>query len=334
MLDDFREWLSDNLRYILLGLAVILIVVIGFCVVKLITSSSDSGSEKKDQVSAESEISTGTISTEAPTASTENGAANTPVQGAAAGTSDLVKDDTAILTLVKKYYTAVAAKDIATLESIVNPWNDEIKDNVLRNDGVIESYNSISTYSKKGPVDNSYIVFVYFEGKVVNIDTLVPSLSMLYLTADVGGNLVVSDRTSSPEVEAYIETVRSDADVQALISDVDSQCEKAKNSDPLLKEFMDSASGDDSQTGSQDTGTAAEISGEMVVTADAINIRQEPNTSSAIMGMVVSGTTVTVLETAEDGWCKISYNSSAGVIEGYVKQEYLAAPGSTGDGTV
>ena len=37
MLDDFREWLSDNLRYILLGLAVLLILVIGFCVVRLIT---------------------------------------------------------------------------------------------------------------------------------------------------------------------------------------------------------------------------------------------------------------------------------------------------------
>ena len=42
MLDDFREWLSDNLRYILLGLAVVLILVIGFCVVRLITGSSGS----------------------------------------------------------------------------------------------------------------------------------------------------------------------------------------------------------------------------------------------------------------------------------------------------
>ena len=29
MMDNFREWLSDNLRYILLGLAVLLVVVIG-----------------------------------------------------------------------------------------------------------------------------------------------------------------------------------------------------------------------------------------------------------------------------------------------------------------
>ena len=328
MLDDFREWLSDNLRYILLGLAVILIVVIGFCVVKLVTGSSDSSSKKKDQVVTESEI-----ATEAPIAATEAQAQSGAT--AAVGTSDLVKDDTAILTLVKKYYTAVAGKDVTTLETIVSPWNDDVKAEVLRNDGVIESYNNISTYSKKGFSDNSYVVYVYFEGKVVNIDTQVPSLSMLYLTANAGGDLIVTDWETSQEIADYVETVKTDTDVQALIADVESQCEVAKAADPALKEFMETPDASTSEEGGSTVAT--EISGEMVVTADAINNRQEPNTSSAIMGMLVSSTTITVIETAEDGWVKISYNSSAGVIEGYVKQEYLAAPGTTttaDDGTV
>lgn len=342
MLDDFREWLSDNLRYILLGLAVILIVVIGFCVVRLVMGSSSSDSKKENQVSAESEGMTELSATEAPAAgtdpsgSTQNG---TDVSGDTQSTSGLALNDAAILTLVKKYYTAVAAKDTVTLENIVSPWDEETENNVLRNDGVIESYNNISTYSKKGLVDNSYVVFVYFEGKVVNIDTLVPSLSMLYLTTDASGNLVVSDRNASQEVADYIESVRSDADVQALVADVDAQCERAKESDAALKEFMDAAGGGDDQNEDSDSGTTVAASGEMVVTADAIRIRQEPNTNSAVMGMLVKDTTVTVLETADGGWCKISYNSSAGVIEGYVMQEYLASPGSTGgadteDGTV
>ena len=37
MLDNFREWLSDNLRYILLGLAVVLMAVIIFCIVRLVS---------------------------------------------------------------------------------------------------------------------------------------------------------------------------------------------------------------------------------------------------------------------------------------------------------
>lgn len=179
------------------------------------------------------------------------------------------------------------------------------------------------------------MVYVYFEGKVVNIDTQVPSLSMLYLTANAGGDLIVTDWETSQEIADYVETVKTDTDVQALIADVESQCEVAKAADPALKEFMETPDASTSEEGGSTVAT--EISGEMVVTADAINIRQEPNTSSAIMGMLVSGTTITVIETAEDGWVKISYNSSAGVIEGYVKQEYLAAPGTTttaDDGTV
>ena len=109
MLDDFREWLSDNLRYILLGLAVVLILVIGFCVVRLITGSS--GSSPSDSGKAESEI-----STEAVTEGQEPVSEESETQGAAAaGTDSLTRDDAAILTVVREYYTAAAAKDVATL---------------------------------------------------------------------------------------------------------------------------------------------------------------------------------------------------------------------------
>ena len=37
MLDNFREWLSDNLRYILLGLAILIVLVILFFGIKAIT---------------------------------------------------------------------------------------------------------------------------------------------------------------------------------------------------------------------------------------------------------------------------------------------------------
>lgn len=40
MIDNFREWLSDNLRYILLGLAVLLVIIIGVCIFRLIGGSS------------------------------------------------------------------------------------------------------------------------------------------------------------------------------------------------------------------------------------------------------------------------------------------------------
>lgn len=327
MLDDFREWLSDNLRYILLGLAVVLILVIGFCVVRLVTSSSGSSSGSG---TAGTETSSGTV-TEAQTQSAQTAGTEAETQGstAAAGTDSLVRDDAAILTLVRQYYTAAAAKDVDTLSTIVTPWNDEVRDSVLRND-VIESYDNISTYSKAGPVDGSYVVFAYYEGKVANIDTPVPSLSMLYLTTDESGNLVVSDRNSSQEVSDYIDQISSDADVQALVADVDQKCEEAMDSDPALREFMETldTTGSDESSDADTSSNTTVTSGEMVVNTEVLNIRQEANTDSAIMGVITSGTTVTVLQDAGDGWCQISYNAGSYTIEGYVRSEYLVSPGT------
>ena len=151
MLDNFREWLSDNLRYILLGLVVVLIVVIGFCVVKLVGGSSSSGntagsgkteSEISTEISNSTAASTGTTS-ENSTEKTEE--TSTPASEGSSENESLVKDDAAVLTLVKKYYTAAAQKDVTTLQAIVNPWNDEVKNSIIQND-FIESYNNISTY--------------------------------------------------------------------------------------------------------------------------------------------------------------------------------------------
>ena len=326
MLDDFREWLSDNLRYILLGLAIILILIIAFCVVRLVTGSSGSPSSNTETADNVKVTEAALENTQQESAGAEEN--DTQEETAAQGTSSLTKDDAAILTLVKKYYEAAAAKDIATLETICDPWNEEVKESILQNN-VIQSYDNISTYSKKGPVENSFVVYTYYEGKIANIDTEVPSLTMLYLTANEDGNLVVSDRKASQEVADYIASVSSDADVQALIADVNQKCEEAKASDPALKEFMDSlddesanegnTSGDGDDTSSNDTSS----SGEMICAAASLNIRQEPNTTSAIMGVLTQGDTVTKLQDAEDGWCQISYNAGSYTIEGYVKSEYL-----------
>ena len=45
MLDNFREWLSDNLRYILLGLAILAVLLLLFFGIKAITGNS---SDKKE----------------------------------------------------------------------------------------------------------------------------------------------------------------------------------------------------------------------------------------------------------------------------------------------
>ena len=51
--DRFREWVSDNLRYMLLILAIVAVVGLGILIVHLVTSGSDDGeAEPKAEVTA------------------------------------------------------------------------------------------------------------------------------------------------------------------------------------------------------------------------------------------------------------------------------------------
>ncbi len=337
MLDDFREWLSDNLRYILLGLAIILILVIAFCLFRLFSGGKSSEEKTNSTVEAVTEAVTGAA------ASTETQGANEAGGTAAPATENLVKDDTAILTLMRTYYDAYVAKDAQTLESIYDPtaWA-QIRDRIdtIFNDSVMESYSNLSTYSKKGPAEGSYVVYNYYDAKVSGIDTLAPSLVMLYVITDENGKLVVADQNASQEVADYLATVTSDSDVQNLRADVDQLLTQAKEEDPKLKEYIDSQTTPSSNTSSGEPAddTPSGVTGEMVATA-SINIRQEPSTEAAILGSVPEGFSVNVLQEVEDGWCQIDFTAEGISVQGYVRLEYLAKPetqdsdaaGSAGD---
>lgn len=51
-----------------------------------------------------------------------------------------------------------------------------------------------------------------------------------------------------------------------------------------------------------------------------VNVRQEPDTESEILGKLYDKSAATVLETTEDGW----YRITSGNVNGYVKAEYVA----------
>ena len=93
MIDNFREWLSDNLRYILLGLAVLLVIIIGVCIFRLIGGSS---SKKR----ASGKKTTAVTTSQKDEASTESaGSGSVP-----SASGSLTQDEPDLLKLAQKYY--------------------------------------------------------------------------------------------------------------------------------------------------------------------------------------------------------------------------------------
>lgn len=329
MLDNFREWLSDNLRYILLGLAVLLVVVIAFFAIRLITrgSKSDQSQKETNTVTVQDGKDSDSAQTEADSdagSKTERETqSETEEDGAASDTSGnpLTKEssDSAIQNLMVKYYTAVAARDYDTLASIDETFDEDAKAAVDA-ESAIESYNNIVTYTKSGLTEGSYIVYIYYEAKITGIDTLAPSLREKYVVTDADNSLKISDKRSSQELIDYILDMQSDSAVQKLIKDVNQNLEDAKAQDADLASYVDSINNNDPDE-SDNTSSAAQT-GKMRA-ATTVNVRGDTSSSATLYGTLVEGKEVEVLETLDNGWSKIRYSYDQTIIEGYVMTQYL-----------
>ena len=67
------------------------------------------------------------------------------------------------------------------------------------------------------------------------------------------------------------------------------------------------------------------------VTAKKVNVRSQPDTESDILAVLRQGSELTLLESTQDGWLKVS----AGGTTGYVSAEYAALSGVlSGSGTL
>lgn len=314
MLDNFREWLSDNLRYILLGLAVVLVIIIGVCIFRLIGGSS---SKKKN--TAKKTNTTAVTTSQRDEDSTEGAGSG----GAISASVSLDQDDPELLALAQKYYKAVASKDAATLATIVDPWNDTVQTETFNSS--IESYNNISTYSKDGPADGSSLVYVYCECKLPKISTAVPSLRQLFVTTNDSKNLVISDWS---QYQDFVTQSNKSDDVQTLIREVNAKCQQLAASDPDLKEYLESqgiSASDQSSTekSSSGSGSSKAVSGGTAKATDGVNVRSEGSTNGAVLGTLYPGQEVNVVG-SEGDWTHINFTSSSGAtVDGYVSTQYL-----------
>lgn len=151
--------------------------------------------------------------------------------------------------LVQKYYKALAASDMDTLHQIVDKLTDDEQNQIKQKREYIENYNNITCYTKKGPENNSYVVFVYYEIKFVNINTSVPGLTPLYICTNEDGKLYIYNGELDPEVGSYITNLASGDDVKELLRKVDVKYKEAQSNDPELKAFVDKLTNTNSSSG-------------------------------------------------------------------------------------
>ena len=308
-MDDFREWLSDNLRYILLGLAIIVTLVLLFFGIRFLTSvfgdkktdenqvvqqQEDAAEEKNDK---ETEKSEGAKEEEQAPQSTEE----------AKGENILEKNAyPTVNALMQKYYTALENRDIQGLKQLVDQL-DPSDESAISNSKYIEGYSNIEVYTKQGISDNSYVVFACYGHKYVGYDTVLPGVSCLYVDTKEDGSLYIVAEPSQ-EQQDYITEVMNDQDCQELLESKQKEYDDTLAGNQELTAYL-------SELGVEGSAAMEAEVGAMITVKSNCNVRKEASTDSDKLGELVGGQEVK--KTGQEGnWIQIEFNGQTGYVRG------------------
>lgn len=254
--------------------------------------------------------------------------------------------------LVKKYYQAMAEGDVDTLLSISTGLNEKEQIKIVKKSEYVENYPTVTCYTKQGPVADSYIVYAYYEVKLIDYETLTPGMNALYVCKNEEGSYYINGETQSDEVIDYCETISAQDDVVDLVNTVQVKYNEVKANDTKLSEFLDelpdiltaavgeelakleaktneeaaaeeeSSTDAESATNEESTESAEEETETVIKTVrtmEVVNVRSSDSVTADKVGKAQLGEEYKLLEEKLNGWSKIEFEGK----EAYIKTEYL-----------
>ena len=299
-MDNFREWLSDNLRYFMLGGAILIIVAVMFFGIRAFVGSikgdPDNGTQTTAQDSQDRNPSSPAIDGESNAEKKDD--------------NPLEEGSEQMTALFTNYYDALGKKDVASVRNYVDNLSpsDEAR---ITNALYIEGYELDKVYAKKGLTDGTYVVYATFSYICSGVDTHVPALSQFYVITDSNGKLKIDGSAENKtEISAYTEEMQKDADVVSLIAQVKEKYKKAQENDPKLEAFLKGLGDDAAITTASDDGEKV-----MLTATDDCNVRAAADREADIIGGLANGTQVE--KKGQQGeWIQIDYEGQTGFVFG------------------
>nr|WP_294493245.1 hypothetical protein [uncultured Anaerosporobacter sp.] len=148
----------------------------------------------------------------------------------------------AINELVKKYMSAKVACDYETLRTLVNDSSVIDEDDLRAKSEYIEDYRNIVCYTLNGLTEDSFIVYVYEDLKILNVNTLAPGMTRLYIKLDESGNPYIYLGAIDDETQKFIQETSTQQAVIDIINTVNTKLDEAVTKDEDLKNFVEDRS--------------------------------------------------------------------------------------------
>lgn len=247
-----------------------------------------------------------------------------------------------ITELINNYYAAQAAGDVDTIRSLVSNIDDSEILRIVETSKYVESYPSLEIYTKVGPVDNTYIVYVCSELKFTDYDDLFPGMKVFYVCVNEDGQYYINESEEGSDNElTYIREVTLQDDVVDLNNKVAAAYNDMVAENPELAQFIldlndeikknvggalaqEEGEADSEEAGAEtETAENTETGPEVVVTrvraTDVVNIRSSDSETADRLGKAAIGDEFKLIEKIGNGWSKIEYEGA----EAYIKSEFL-----------
>jgi uncharacterized protein YraI len=240
--------------------------------------------------------------------------------------------------LVETYLTALANGDEETYGSITNNMTDITRIRVAELGKYIEGFPAYNVFTKFGPLEGSYVVFVAVRAQLANLEAEMPGIYNLYICTDENGNLYINEDTVTEEEQEYIAAVNADASVVGLQESFNEEYKNLLDSNETVRTYIELMNNEiRGAVGAALASVSAENAAETqslenvnedptilhkdceAVATETINVRSSDSETADKVGKLAKGTAVHIIEMRVNGWTKITYEGK----EAYVKNDYL-----------
>ncbi len=229
--------MTKNKKYLLgLGLVAIIIAVSLYSVNQKGNKKDDTNIEISSEVaSTESAVSDESQMFSASKETDVN--AKSMVESAEVVEDQAVEND--IKILVDKYFDLTGTYNIDILTSRTKEDKKKGQQLFDRKKEIIEKYEDIKEIIKPGQTEGSYIVFTTYNIKLKKVETLVPGMSVLIVSKDDTGELLINNTPNEDSVTEYINQIASEDELKSIIEEVNKKLAAAIKEDSSLKQLVE-----------------------------------------------------------------------------------------------
>lgn len=148
-----------------------------------------------------------------------------------------VNEDERINKLITDYFEAKKTVNIDAMSTLVSDASQIDREKFTAMAAYVESYENINCYVIKSENDDACRVYVKYDMKLKNIDTLAPCLSAFYVTSTSEGGYAIYLSAIDEVQEKFISSADKNSDILELKEEVAAKLQEAIDKDASFKQF-------------------------------------------------------------------------------------------------